>query len=180
MQPATLSTLRKKSSLQPPLNKGHHLLVSEPHSHQTDTSQGVAKTTWFIGTLTPGQKPEIKCDSRLLPWGSGNSKQGPTLLTPTGHSGSSRWNCFPSQPHPVLHHKKKQVRSIQQGLTLSWRFLPRAMWRSHLQPGLEQNFQGPQVVPTDSRVEEKGLRPQSTVSKHSSFVPTEALPIHTY
>lgn len=84
--------LKKKSSPKPPLNKGPHLLVSEsnPVAHQTDTGQGMTETACFIGTLTPGQEPEIKRDSRLLPWGLGNRELGPTLLLPTGHSSSSR------------------------------------------------------------------------------------------
>lgn len=36
-----------------------------------------------------------------------------------------------------------------------------------------QNFQGSQVIPTDSRVEEKGLQPQRIASKHAPFLPIE-------
>lgn len=45
------------------------------------------------------------------------------------------------------------------------------MLRSHLQPGQKQTFQGPQVVPKESRVEEKEAF--SIASKQSPFLPTE-------
>lgn len=106
MQPQLFQIfLKKKIIHQPPLNIGHHLLV--PLAHQTDTAQSMSKTSCFIGTLTPGQNPEISVTPGSCLGASGTaSEQGPTLLTSTSHSGSSRRTYFRLQPHPVLHPKK--------------------------------------------------------------------------
>lgn len=139
MQPQLFQIfLKKKIIHQPPLNISHHLLV--PLAHQTDTAQSMSKTSCFIGTLTPGQNPEIKCDSRLLPWGFRNSERA-SRDPPCSHQQA----ILVHQDELIFtcsHTQCSTRRSIQAGLTLGQGLLPRAAWNSRLKPGQEQNFQG--------------------------------------
>lgn len=121
----------------------------------------MSETAWFIGSLTRGQNPEIKCDSRLLPWGFRNSEQGAPpcshQLAVLVHQDELIFICSRTQSFTCS-------RNIQAALTLGQRLPPRSVPSSGPQPCQEQNCQGePGGSHRSQSSRERGPQPPSIV-----------------
>lgn len=129
----------------------------------------MSETARFIGSLTRGQNPEIKCDSRLLPWGFRNSEQGAPpcshQLALLVHQDELIFICSRTQSFTCS-------RNIQAALTLGQRLPPRAVPSSGPQPYQEQNCQGePGGSHRSQSSRERERRPPA--SKHCPLPPED-------